>query len=105
MAGNVAEYVADWFNQGFDDALKEGDRNPPLAAEGSQIADEPPLKISKGGLWTRDIVGQRIAERRLIRPDRASNRDGVRFAADVATVRAYLAQSAKNSAEKSAENK
>lgn len=92
MAGNVGEYVADWFNQEFDDALKDGDRNPPLAVSGTLSQYDPPMKISKGGLWTRDSIGQRISERRLIRSYRASNRDGVRFAADVAMVRAHLAR-------------
>lgn len=92
MAGNVAEYTADWFNQDFDDGIKDGVRNPPLAAQGTLTPYEPPLKISKDERWSRDIIGHRIMERRLLRPYRMSNFEGARFAADVATVRAHLAR-------------
>ena len=100
MAGNVAEYVADWFNQDFDDALKDGSRNPPLATKGSPIPYEPELKISKGEHWNRDVGGQRIRERRPMRPYSATNRDGVRFAVDAATLRAYLARDTASQVEK-----
>jgi formylglycine-generating enzyme required for sulfatase activity len=94
MAGNVGEYVADWFNQRFDDALIEGQRNPPLAKQASQELDATPLKISKGGVWTTDATSIRIETRRTTEPYWAQTRDGVRFAADVATVRAHLASQA-----------
>lgn len=94
MAGNVGEYVADWVSQGFDDALKDGVRNPPLARQASQEPDAVPEKISKGGVWTTDSTSIRIETRRTTEPYWAQTRDGVRFAADVATVRAYLARQA-----------
>lgn len=90
MAGNVSEYVADWFNQGFDDGIKDGMRNPPLAMEGSPIPDDVPKKISMGGLWSRDAVWIRIQERREVRPFKPGPWEGTRFAADIATVRAHL---------------
>jgi len=39
MAGNVAEHVNDWYNVKHDLALKDGDRNPSLATEGSTTLD------------------------------------------------------------------
>ncbi|QDZ27163.1 SUMF1/EgtB/PvdO family nonheme iron enzyme [Noviherbaspirillum sp. UKPF54] len=90
MAGNVGEYVADWFNRGFDDGIKDGMHNPPLAAEGSPLPEEGPMKMSKGGLWRTDAVWIRIQKRRLVRPYKPGEWEGVRFAADVATVRAHL---------------
>jgi formylglycine-generating enzyme len=94
MAGNVGEYVADWFNQGFDDALTDGMRNPPLALQGSPVPEANPQKISKGGVWTTDSTSIRIETRRPKEPYGAATRDGVRFAANVATVRAHLARQA-----------
>lgn len=94
MAGNVSEYVADWFNQGFDDALKNGVRNPPLALDASPAPYELPQKISKGGGWTRNPKAIDIGGRFLDEPYRSSSRESVRFAADVNTVRAYLARPA-----------
>jgi iron(II)-dependent oxidoreductase len=94
MAGNVSEYVADWFNQGFDDALKNGVRNPPLAREGSPVPYESPQKINKGGGWTTNPIALDIGERGSKEPYRSSSQDGVRFAADVSTVRAHLARQA-----------
>lgn len=90
MAGNVGEYVADWFNRGFDDGIKDGMHNPPLAAEGSPLPEEGPMKMSKGGLWRTDAVWIRIQKRRLVRPYKPGEWEGVRFAADVATVHAHL---------------
>ena len=94
MGGNVSEYVADWFNQGFDDALKNGVRNPPLAKNGSPVPYEAPLKLNKGGDWTAGAGQIRIGTRQSKQPYRSSSLDGVRFAADVSTVRAYLARNA-----------
>ena len=91
MAGNVGEYVADWFNQGFDDTLTNGMLNPPLARQGSPVPEANPQKISKGGVWTTDSTSIRIETRQPQEPYWAYTRDGVRFAADVATVRAHLA--------------
>ena len=94
MAGNVSEYVADWFNQGFDDALKDGVRNPPLALDGSPAPYETPQKINMGGGWTRNPQALAIGWRSSKEPHWSSSRDGVRFAANVSTVRAYLAKPA-----------
>lgn len=90
MAGNVGEFVQDWFNQPLDDSLTDGMRNPALALEGTPDPYDGPLKISKSGLWSRDSIGARIKERRKLPLERASIREGVRFAADIDTVRHYL---------------
>lgn len=90
MAGNVAEYVADWYNQQNDDAMRDGMRNPAIAAQGSALAFEEPMKISKGGRWSRDVIGHAIAERRLMRPHGSTSREGARFALDAHTVRALV---------------
>lgn len=92
MAGNVTEYVADWFNQGFDDALRDGVRNPPLASDGTPVLYESTKKIIKGGGWTTNPFALYIGNRSTKALDRSSSNDGVRFAADVSTVRAYLAR-------------
>ncbi len=92
MAGNVEEYVADWYNKQFDASLKDGDRNPALAMAGSPFGFYGPLKISKGGRWNLSAAGILIAERHLVRPHGASNRSGLRFAVDVGTVRLHLEQ-------------
>lgn len=100
MAGNVGEYVADWVNQSFDDSLKDGVRNPPIAMHSSPILDAVPEKVSKGGVWTTDATSIRIETRRNTEPYWAQTRDGVRFSADVATVRAYLASQGAKTEEK-----
>ncbi|MEO5659466.1 MAG: SUMF1/EgtB/PvdO family nonheme iron enzyme, partial [Polaromonas sp.] len=100
MAGNAGEYVADWVNQDFDDALKDGVRNPPPARQSSPKLDAFSKKVSKGGVWTTDATSISIETRRQTEPYWAQTRDGVRFAADVGTVRAYLARSAETAKEK-----
>lgn len=92
MAGNVAEYVSDWYNTNFDAGLKDGDRNPPLAQEGTPVPFEIPQKIAKGGRWHREPVHLAIAARQLVRPAGATAGDGVRFALDAAEVRRHLAE-------------
>ncbi|HYD94712.1 MAG TPA: formylglycine-generating enzyme family protein [Noviherbaspirillum sp.] len=93
MAGNVLEYVADWYNEQFDFGLKDGDRNPPLAATGSLDMDfKEPMKILKGGRWGSGAGFIHVYSRTYYVPSEQFRCFGVRFALDVATVRAHLAK-------------
>lgn len=91
MAGNVAEYVADWYNKQHDASLTDGVQNPSLATRGSAVPYEQPKKISKGGRWSRDVSGHTIATRRLMGLQSATSREGLRFALDAELVSMHLA--------------
>lgn len=92
MAGNVSEHVSDWYSTDFDASLRDGDRNPALAASGTPVPYQTPQKISKGGRWTQGPAQMAIAARQLLRPANATAGEGVRFTLDVASVRRHLAQ-------------
>lgn len=93
MAGNVREFVADWFNEDNDAAQKDGLRNPPLPAEGkSKRTDVPhPAKMLKGGRWASGANGILISTRVYYHPDEPFRCNGTRFALDVNEVRRHLA--------------
>lgn len=91
MAGNVSEWVADWFNPEADDALRDGVRNPPPPAEpGSTASIRVPNRITKGGRWSGGADALGIPHREPRHPDAFSRADGVRFAVDVRVVREHL---------------
>lgn len=91
MAGNVFEYVADWYNEAFDLGLKDGDRNPTPAKEGSISDLHPtPVKILKGGRWASAASFIHVYSRATQRPEDYFRCYGVRFALDIATVRQHL---------------
>lgn len=93
MAGNSFELVADWFNQEFDQSLKDGMRNPPLARTGSKHNDIwEPKKILKGGRWASDPGSITVHARSLDDPTTSFVCYGTRFALDIDTVRAHLAR-------------
>lgn len=92
MAGNVSEYVINWYNTDFDAALKDGDRNPLPPQEGTPMPFEIPQRIAKGGRWHREPVHLVIAARELVRPAGGAAANGVRFAIDANEVRRHLAQ-------------
>ena len=94
MAGNVSEYVQDWFNEHRDAEMKDGMRNPPLATQGSDIPHQKKQhqRISKGGRWSQNATAITIGYRQLVRPARATNRDGARFAIDAQEVENLLKQ-------------
>lgn len=92
MAGNAYEFVADWYNDDFDYGLKDGDRNPPLAAKGAVVDDLPePMKILKGGRWASTADGLTVYTRSRYPPHGSFSCYGARFALDVAAVRKHLA--------------
>lgn len=94
MAGNAMEFVADWFNEDFDVSMKDGQRNPPLATHGTLGNGEldGPKRILKGGRWASNADFIHIYGRNLHHEDGNFVCFGVRFAVDVATVRAHLAK-------------
>lgn len=94
MAGNVREFVADWYNVDQDSSLTDGARNPPPPAQGSRNPDrhDGPWKILKGGRWASTAEGIRIATRVYYYPDHPFQCNGTRFGLDVSTVRAHLAK-------------
>lgn len=101
MAGNVREFVADWFNRERDKSLKDGDKNPPVAAQGTILPpmdedstrnDTGPWKLLKGGRWASHEHEIRIGARVFYPDDRPFRCNGTRFALDVATVKAHLAK-------------
>lgn len=94
MAGNAMEFVADWFNEDFDVALQDGQRNPSLAAAGTLANNElsGPKKILKGGRWASNADYLHVYGRNLHHADGNFVCFGVRFAVDTATVRKHLAE-------------
>lgn len=92
MAGNVAEHVSDWYNHQADQALRPGQKNPPLAATGTPAPYRAPDKIAKGGKWSQSPAHLTISSRRRLDPHTATPGEGVRFAIDAARVRELLAQ-------------
>lgn len=94
MAGNAMEFVADWYNEDFDASMKDGQRNPPLASHGTLRNGEleVPLKLLKGGRWGSNADALHVYLRRHHRQDDNFICFGVRFAIDVESVRAHLAQ-------------
>lgn len=92
MAGNVYEYVADWYNEARDLALQDGERNPPLALQGSKVESLPhTMKVLKGGRWASNSSATSIYGRVLMKPDDSFICYGTRFAMDVSAVREHLA--------------
>lgn len=98
MSGNVREFVADWYSIELDRSLKDGDRNPAPAQQGTvregqgenEHAYRGPWKILKGGRWASREGQIRIGARIFYLIDSAFRCNGTRFALDVATVRNHL---------------
>lgn len=93
MAGNVAEYTANWFNLAFDQALVNGMRNPPPPKV--PAVDEEmkwASRIVKGGRWGTISGSVSIAARDLTVSGVFNDSSGMRFAVDSAVVRSHLLQ-------------
>ncbi|BAL22723.1 SUMF1/EgtB/PvdO family nonheme iron enzyme [Azoarcus sp. KH32C] len=91
MGGNVYEHVADWYNNAYDLALKDGQRNPAPPKNGTVAPDiTEPQKVLKGGRWATDAQGMTIYARSLHRPDGGFVCFGTRFAVDEAVVARQL---------------
>lgn len=91
MAGNVFEYVADWMNHPYMESLKDGVRNP-LATE-PYLAPwiEEPVKMLRGGRWASGVYELSIRANYDTHPPHLTfNCYGVRFVADLDTVRQHL---------------
>lgn len=99
MAGNVREYVADWYDYANDRQLKDGDRNPAPSSKGTTVTYAEfsteylgPFKLLKGGRWASHEHQLKIGSRIYDRPDDAFQCNGTRFAMDVDAVREHLAR-------------
>jgi iron(II)-dependent oxidoreductase len=92
MSGNVSEHVGDWYNEDVDANLKDGERNPQTALQGTAIPYDIPQRIAKGGGWRNPPRRMAIAARQLVRPAKAKTQFGVRFALDVDVVTKLLQQ-------------
>lgn len=93
MAGNVFEFVQDWYNKDWDLALKDGAKNPQPSDTPSKIMPyRDPMRMLHGGRWASPANGITIYRRNLHKPDRNFICYGTRFALDEKTVAAHLAQ-------------
>lgn len=91
MAGNVFEYVADWFNAVHYDQLRDGARNPVALSPHVLEGDPKPYKVLRGGRWASGISELTIYGNRDLR---AAGEPficfGARFAVDAEKVRELL---------------
>jgi len=71
MAGNVWEWVADWFDAAYYQRSPE--RNPKGPDSGTS-------RVLRGGSWLNDPFSLRAAARSLNTPDHRSNSSGFRCA-------------------------
>lgn len=92
MAGNIYEFTADWYSQEYDEALRDGMRNPAPASKEStrNNSGQNVRKVLKGGRWASNEDELRISSRYTYPPDQAFRCYGARFAMDVASVREHL---------------
>jgi formylglycine-generating enzyme required for sulfatase activity len=79
MAGNVAEWVADWYVDDYYETLATGQVNPPGPAE----EEAQGFKVMRGGSWDTNGVFTRTIHRLLALQDHANNSIGFRCAYDV----------------------
>lgn len=101
MAGNVREFVANWYSSDFDQRLKDGERNPVAPPEERTTrhfeSDEMkwergPWKILKGGRWGSHEHQLRIGARIYYLQDNAFQCNGTRFAIDAERVGELVAK-------------
>lgn len=97
MAGNVREFVADWYDYAADRKLRDGDRNPSSSSKGTAVSYDEypgeyqgPWKILKGGRWASHEHQLEIGARIYYSPDNPFRCNGTRFAIDTGAVREHL---------------
>lgn len=95
MAGNVYEYVDDWYNANFYATLKDGTSDPapaePLNARSDITGEMGALKVLKGGRWASVAVDTTIQSRVTSEPHIGFRCYGTRFAIGEAEVRRKIA--------------
>lgn len=79
MAGNVEEWVSDWYSETFYRQPEASGPNPVGPPAGTQ-------KVLRGGSWATMPFFARTVHRRSLEPDRQSISAGFRCAADAPTV-------------------
>ena len=92
MAGNVAEWVVNWYNLEVDKGLRTGSRNPapPVTPVTDDDVVQWPAKLVKGGRWGSVSGSVSIAWFELSRPGDMNSSSGVRFAMDAQRVKKRL---------------
>lgn len=91
MAGNVYEYVADWYNVVYLNQLQDGARNPFSTEPHLLFGFSKPLRMLRGARWASGATELMIYSNRDYRAtDESFACYGTRFALDVAKVRAML---------------
>ncbi len=71
MAGNVWEWVADWYDSNYYNSLQDGVRNPQGPASGSS-------RVLRGGSWNNSENDLRVANRSRFAPGNVCNYIGFR---------------------------
>lgn len=94
MAGNVREYVADWYDAEADKALADGARNPRGQHGSVRVngipGEDGPWKFLKGGRWASWPIEMRVDYRSYFAPEETFRCNGARFALDADVVREHL---------------
>jgi formylglycine-generating enzyme required for sulfatase activity len=78
MAGNIAEWVSDWYSPTYYSQAEAAGLNP----QGPPVGTE---KVLRGGSWDARIFFARSVHRQSLEPDQARIWGGFRCAADAAT--------------------
>jgi len=79
MAGNVAEWVSDWYDPAYYGSLAASGTDPVGPAAGSQ-------KVIRGGSWDSKPFFARSVHRQSLIPQTATNGTGFRCAANAPAV-------------------
>lgn len=95
MAGNVFEYVADWYNPEHYNSLRDG-QYASVASSPFDLPETGPMRMLRGGRWASgpQELSLKGANRDLRRTDSPFICYGTRFAIDIDKVRKSLATGA-----------
>lgn len=92
MAGNVFEYVADWYNMSHYNALRDGDVNPVATTPETNNLYPVKSRVLRGGRWASSVSELSIYGNRDLRATGSPFICfGVRFALDASAVQRHLA--------------